>query len=163
MKVLTLNFLTCARKSCKLSPAAFPLHPRDVELEQIEVDLNPLFIKNILPRLDWPAMKTLTQELGLPGLPENVPEADALGISEGKSQLGENDAGEGGDDGGQGEGGKEVVMGDAETEPNKLLSDLHTLLLETSIASGKLACGNCGHEYAVKEGIANFLLPSHLV
>jgi multifunctional methyltransferase subunit TRM112 len=35
--------------------------------------------------------------------------------------------------------------------------------METSIASGKLACANCGHEYAVKEGIANFLLPSHMV
>lgn len=28
---------------------------------------------------------------------------------------------------------------------------------------GKLVCGACGHEYAVKEGIANFLLPNHLV
>ena len=41
--------------------------------------------------------------------------------------------------------------------------DLHSLLVETGVASGKLACANCGHEYAVKEGIANFLLPSHLV
>lgn len=44
-----------------------------------------------------------------------------------------------------------------------MLQDLHHLLLETSMNEGKLACGNCGHEYAVKEGIANFLLPSHLV
>jgi multifunctional methyltransferase subunit TRM112 len=48
-------------------------------------------------------------------------------------------------------------------EPSQTLKDLHTLLMETSIASGKLVCGNCEHEYAVKEGIANFLLPSHLV
>lgn len=27
---------------------------------------------------------------------------------------------------------------------------------------GKLICGNCGHQYMIKEGIANFLLPSHL-
>ena len=40
------------------------------------------------------------------------------------------------------------------------MKDLHTLLMETSIASGKLECGKCGHAYAVKEGIANFLLPS---
>jgi multifunctional methyltransferase subunit TRM112 len=46
---------------------------------------------------------------------------------------------------------------------DKKLKDLHHLLLETSISEGKLVCGNCGHEYAVKEGIANFLLPSHLV
>lgn len=63
MKLLTLNFLTCARKTCKSSPAAFPLHPQEAELEQIELDLNPLFIKNILPRLDWAAMKTVANEV----------------------------------------------------------------------------------------------------
>jgi len=48
-------------------------------------------------------------------------------------------------------------------EPTQTLQDLHALLVETSVANGKLVCGHCGHEYAVKEGIANFLLPSHLV
>lgn len=43
------------------------------------------------------------------------------------------------------------------------LKDLHRLLLETHVIEGKLVCGNCGHEYLIKEGIANFLLPSHLV
>lgn len=43
------------------------------------------------------------------------------------------------------------------------LKRLHTLLLETQIQTGKLVCGNCGHEYAIREGIANFLLPAHLV
>ncbi|KAK0304311.1 hypothetical protein LTR01_007412 [Friedmanniomyces endolithicus] len=47
--------------------------------------------------------------------------------------------------------------------PSQIARDLHALLMETCIASGKLVCGNCGHEYAVKEGIANFLLPSHMV
>ncbi|KAK1770281.1 peptidyl-prolyl cis-trans isomerase B [Phialemonium atrogriseum] len=46
---------------------------------------------------------------------------------------------------------------------DKMLKELHTLLLETQIMEGKLVCGVCGHEYAVREGIANFLLPSHLV
>jgi len=45
----------------------------------------------------------------------------------------------------------------------KTLKDLHTLLMETQMNEGKLVCGHCGHEYAVREGIANFLLPSHLV
>jgi multifunctional methyltransferase subunit TRM112 len=44
-----------------------------------------------------------------------------------------------------------------------MLKELHKLLLETQILEGKLVCGNCGYEYAVKEGIANFLLPNHLV
>ena len=46
---------------------------------------------------------------------------------------------------------------------DKLWRDLHKLLLETQVVEGKMVCGNCGHEYVVKEGIANFLLPNHLV
>ena len=42
------------------------------------------------------------------------------------------------------------------------MRDLHTLLLETEVREGKMVCANCGHEYRIKEGIANFLLPSHL-
>lgn len=42
------------------------------------------------------------------------------------------------------------------------MRDLHTLLLETEVMEGKMVCGNCGHEYKIKEGIANFLLPNHL-
>lgn len=63
MKLLTLNFLTCARKTCKSQPAAFPLHPREAELEQIETDLNPLLIRNLLGRLDWEALKVLAGEV----------------------------------------------------------------------------------------------------
>lgn len=63
MKLLTLNFLTCARKACKQEAAAFPLHPQEAELEQVELDMNPLFIKNILLRVDWEAMKIMSQEV----------------------------------------------------------------------------------------------------
>ncbi|KAM0690689.1 hypothetical protein Q7P36_009458 [Cladosporium allicinum] len=131
MKLLTLNFLCCARKTCKTNPAAFPLHPKEAELEQVEAEINPLLIQNMLPRLNWDALKTISQELGLPALPDVVPEA-------------------------------EVLMTD-DNEPSQTLKDLHTLLMETSVQSGKLVCGSCEHEYAVKEGIANFLLPSHMV
>ncbi|KAK0258494.1 hypothetical protein B0A54_06048 [Friedmanniomyces endolithicus] len=141
MKLLTLNFLTCARKTCKSSPAAFPLHPRDAELEQVETEMNPVFLRNILPRLEWEAMRSITTELGLPNLPAETPDSEAL--------L---------EKGGNGDGGDEGSAG-----PSQVARDLHALLMETCIASGKLVCGNCGHEYAVKEGIANFLLPSHMV
>jgi multifunctional methyltransferase subunit TRM112 len=50
-----------------------------------------------------------------------------------------------------------------EEEPSQTAQDLHRVLLETCIQEGKLVCGSCGHEYAVKEGVANFLLPGHLV
>ena len=65
------------------------------------------------------------------------------------------------DGGGGGEAGEE--MGVAEEEREKMLRELHRLLLETQVREGKMVCGNCGHEYRIKEGIANFLLPNHLV
>ncbi|KAK0945400.1 hypothetical protein LTR29_003005 [Friedmanniomyces endolithicus] len=141
MKLLTLNFLTCARKTCKASPASFPLHPKDAELEQVETEMNAVFLRNILPRLEWEAMRSITTELGLPSLPAETPDPGALLENDGN--------GDGEDAGSAG--------------PSQIARDLHALLMETCIASGKLVCGNCGHEYAVKEGIANFLLPSHMV
>lgn len=69
MKLLTLNFLCCARKTCKTNPAAFPLHPKDAELEQVEAEINPLLIQNMLPRINWEALKTISQEVRL--IPHN--------------------------------------------------------------------------------------------
>ncbi|KAL8971501.1 MAG: hypothetical protein Q9183_001027 [Haloplaca sp. 2 TL-2023] len=127
MKLLTVNFLTCAVKACKTSSASFPLHFKDAELEQREIDYNPAFIHNILPRLDWDAIATTAAELGFSTLPAAKPE------------------------------------GSLESEQEqKVMRHLHTLLLETEVMEGKMVCGNCGHEYKIKEGIANFLLPSHL-
>lgn len=155
MKILTLNFLTCARKACKPHAACFPLHPKDVELEIIDTDFNPLLLKNLLPRLEWPALKQMCNELGLPGLKDEPPEARELFV-EGEGDAKDEEMGE--EDGVKmGEGGEQIQ------QPSQLARDLHRLLMETSIQEGKLVCGNCGHEYAVKEGIANFLLPSHLV
>ena len=45
---------------------------------------------------------------------------------------------------------------------DKTIRDLHTLLMETKVMEGKLVCGNCGHEYNIHRGVANFLLPNHL-
>ncbi|PNY28933.1 Multifunctional methyltransferase subunit [Tolypocladium capitatum] len=127
MKVLSLNFITCAAKACKSSSASYPLHPKDAELVQDDIEVNPEMLINVLPRLDWAALRTTSAEIGFPQLPEQPPTQEELQADE------------------------------------KMLQDLHHLLLETQISEGKLVCGNCGHEYAVKEGIANFLLPSHLV
>lgn len=51
---------------------------------------------------------------------------------------------------------------DEALDDEQVLRDLHRFLLETQVTEGKLICGNCSHEYMIKEGIANFLLPSHL-
>jgi multifunctional methyltransferase subunit TRM112 len=63
MKLLTLNFLTCAIKTCKTQPSSFPLHPRDAELEIQEADLNLPFLKNILPRLMWEEIRVIAREV----------------------------------------------------------------------------------------------------
>ncbi|KAI1075227.1 trm112p-like protein [Whalleya microplaca] len=127
MKILSLNFLTCAVKACKSSSNSYPLHPKDAELVQDDLEVNSQLLINLLPRIDWAALSTTATELGFPALPPQPPSAEALQSDE------------------------------------KTLRDLHNLLMETQIMEGKLVCGNCGHEYAVREGIANFLLPSHLV
>ena len=158
MKLLSLNFLTCAIRTCKSSPSSFPLHPRDAELESVELDFSPQFLRNVLPRLEWGAMDTICKELGL-RLPEG------LG---GTATTGDGAGGDGDGDAQEMEGVEEAVKDDApavvmENVTEEDLKALHRTLIETQIVSGKLVCGNCGHEYAVKEGIANFLLPAHLV
>lgn len=141
MKILTTNFLTCAVKSCKTSPASFPLHFRDAQLERSSIDFNPLFLRNILPRMNWEALQTTANELGLAAL---VPQANPVEVSE--ELDGTTD---------ESEQGKEV--------DEEVLRKLHTLLMETAVMEGKLVCGNCGFEYPIKEGVGNFLLPPHLV
>lgn len=63
MKVLSLNFLTCAVKACKSSSDSYPLHPKDAELVQDEIEVNPQMLINVLPRLDWAALKTTSSEV----------------------------------------------------------------------------------------------------
>ena len=63
MKILTVNFLTCAVKACKSSSLSFPLHFRDAELEQSDIEYNPSFLRNILLRVDWEALKVTATEV----------------------------------------------------------------------------------------------------
>lgn len=65
MKVLSLNFVTCAAKACKSSSDSYPLHPKDAELVEDEIELNPQMIINVLPRLDWAALRTTSSEVSL--------------------------------------------------------------------------------------------------
>lgn len=145
MKLLTTNFLTCAVKTCKSSSQSYPLHFRDAQLEQNPQAFNALFIRNILPRLDWTALTTTANELGLAAMvPEHNPADDMMVDTEGATEEERRRAGE--------------VQIDEE-----ILKKLHTLLIDTGVVEGKLVCGNCGFEYPIKEGVGNFLLPPHLV
>ncbi len=198
MKLLTVNFLACAVKSCKSSLSSssarsmstsndppseppsdelspFPLHFRDAVLERTEINYNPRFIQNILPRVNWDALKITAKELGLLSLlPESNPADDPAWDTETGKGV-ETKKGDGDVSGAAAAEDQDEHM---EIEVNthmgakvqeedmdmkeKVLRQLHTLLLETSVSEGKLACGKCGFEYPIKEGVGNFLLPAHL-
>lgn len=66
MKLLTANFVTCAVKACKTTSASFPLHFHDAELEEQELEFQPLFIRNVLARVDWDALKVTAAEVPPP-------------------------------------------------------------------------------------------------
>jgi hypothetical protein len=66
MKVLTLNFLTCAVKACKSTSASFPLHPKECELVSETIELNTKLIYNVLPRVDWAALMVTAAEVRFP-------------------------------------------------------------------------------------------------
>ncbi|KAF3940133.1 hypothetical protein ABW19_dt0200212 [Dactylella cylindrospora] len=139
MKLLTANFLSCAVKSCKSNPLAFPLHFRDAELASTTVAYNPLLLTNLLPRLDWAALVTSSKELGFT-LPESKPSFDTPASSPGREAM-------------------DVSYGE---EEEKALKMLHKVLMETEVMEGKMVCGSCGFEYGIHQGVGNFLLPSHL-
>ena len=189
MKLLTLNFVTCAVKACRAAATAstslsqqpqaspgpptpaedidpdqqpkrpsFPLHLSEVELVSQELDFNELFWRNVLGRLDISAMGRVLEECGLK-LPQGLftAKAGGEGVGEGDVAMG-----------GVAEGDGRVIRGDeavvdGKTVDEEVLRKLHKLLLETQVQEGWLVCGRCGHKYAVKEGIPNFLLPPHLV
>lgn len=67
MKFLTTNFVQCAVKSCARSSDSFPLSYAGVELVQQEVDYDPDFIVNILPKLEWNALLTVAKEVSING------------------------------------------------------------------------------------------------
>jgi multifunctional methyltransferase subunit TRM112 len=153
MKLLTTNFLTCAVKACKSSPASFPLHFKDATLERTEITFNPLFITNVLPRVNWDALTATANELGLAKmLPERNPvdQAGWYGEQEGMTDEEKMEV-------------ESEQTGKESEEREESLKKLHNLLLETAVVEGKLVCGNCGFEYPIKDGVGNFLLPAHLV
>lgn len=162
MKVLTLNFLTCAVKSCKSTSTSFPLHPKDCELVSDTIEPNAQLLLNVLPRLDWNALITTAGEVChvFSSQAHSAPTVLALQTFTPEKKR------------------RNILTSPKlgfptlppspptkeELESNeKMMTELHTLLLETQISEGSLVCGNCNHEYKIKEGIANFLLPNHLV
>jgi multifunctional methyltransferase subunit TRM112 len=60
MRLITHNMLQCHAKGCNSNN--FPLQLSNVEIEIQETDFNPMFIRNMLPKLEWNALvKTALQ------------------------------------------------------------------------------------------------------
>lgn len=74
MKLLTSNFLTCAVKQCNGHADAYPLHFQNCTLAIDQIEFNPSFIVNIMPRIEWRALLAVCAELGNNSLPKEKPE-----------------------------------------------------------------------------------------
>lgn len=74
MRLLTHNLLACHAKGCGSSSNNFPLQLRNVQLELIDAEYNPVFLKGFLPKLAWPALVATARQLGDTTLPEQAPD-----------------------------------------------------------------------------------------
>lgn len=63
MKLMTTNFVQCAVRSCSKTSDAFPLQYSEVQMVQQEVDFEPEFLLGLLPRLDWPNLVKVCEEV----------------------------------------------------------------------------------------------------
>ncbi|KAH7886804.1 hypothetical protein F5I97DRAFT_1936423 [Phlebopus sp. FC_14] len=72
VRLITHNLLACHVKGCTTNN--FPLIFQDVHVELQEADLNPDFIRNIVPRLEWDALVDAAKQVGDASLPSEQPE-----------------------------------------------------------------------------------------
>ena len=151
MKLLTANFLSCPLRTCRSSPLAFPLHFRDCEIVRIDDTPAPAPTDSTVPTSadgPWDASKLAFTI----GILKRV-EWDALRTSAG--ELGFTDLPVEKPDG-------EAMVGLGE-EGEAVLRRCWEVLVRTEVTEGALVCGGCGHEFRIFGGIANFLVPGHLV
>eukprot|EP01041_Mallomonas_annulata_P006638 gene6638-13448_t len=69
MRLLTFNTLKCAAKSVQ---NGYPLLLSVVEMKVQESAFNPVFIKHIVPSLDWSAIVSGAKAVGFDELPPNL-------------------------------------------------------------------------------------------
>ena len=54
VRLITHNLLACHAKDCNTNN--FPLAFKDVQLEILEAEFNPEFLKGFLPKIEWTAL-----------------------------------------------------------------------------------------------------------
>ncbi|KAI8989548.1 hypothetical protein BDB01DRAFT_782294 [Pilobolus umbonatus] len=74
MRLITHNMLQCHVKNCNSNN--YPLKFENAEIELIEAEFNPDFLRNMLNKIDWNALTTTALQLGIKQLPAEIP-ADA--------------------------------------------------------------------------------------
>ncbi|EIW77653.1 Trm112p-domain-containing protein [Coniophora puteana RWD-64-598 SS2] len=72
VRLITHNLLACHAKGCTTNN--FPLAFRDAQVEIQEQDINPEFVRNMLPRLEWKALVDAARQVGDESLPAEQPE-----------------------------------------------------------------------------------------
>jgi hypothetical protein len=69
VRLITQNLLSCPSTLCAY-PANFPLSFQDVEeLEMVEAEYNPEFLRGVLSRLEWNALRNSAAEVSYPCIP----------------------------------------------------------------------------------------------
>ena len=67
MRILSHNSLKCPAKDVTVG---FPLQLEIDDLEVVETECDPEFIKSLLPTLDWAAITIAANAIGLKGIPK---------------------------------------------------------------------------------------------
>lgn len=69
MKLLTHNMLSCHIKGVT---NGYPFKIEAAKVEEADIDFDANFLRNIWPRIEWPALREAAETLGMTGLPEQV-------------------------------------------------------------------------------------------
>eukprot|EP01023_Acetabularia_acetabulum_P006570 TRINITY_DN12728_c0_g1_i1.p3 TRINITY_DN12728_c0_g1~~TRINITY_DN12728_c0_g1_i1.p3 ORF type:complete len:123 (+),score=28.29 TRINITY_DN12728_c0_g1_i1:177-545(+) len=69
MKLITHNMLACNAKGVE---NGFPLIIEPVETRVVEIDYDEEFLKNMFPRIQYPALKQAADQMGYTELPEQA-------------------------------------------------------------------------------------------
>ncbi|GAA6062364.1 hypothetical protein JCM10212_004210 [Sporobolomyces blumeae] len=77
VRLITQNLLSCPSRACTY-PQNFPLSFQNVDkLELVEAEFNEEFVRGVLSRLEWTALRKSAAELGNTDLPEQSPDLTA--------------------------------------------------------------------------------------
>ncbi|GAA5976142.1 hypothetical protein JCM11641_003292 [Rhodosporidiobolus odoratus] len=74
VRLITQNLLSCPSRACSY-PTNFPLAFRNVtKLEMGEAEFSEEFLRGVLSRIEWAALRKSAAELGNTDLPEHSPD-----------------------------------------------------------------------------------------